>query len=366
MKNKKNLIIGCVLGLVVIIAAILVFTLTNTKNESKLTLFAKEDLIEDYYVIDDYENDLVYENKIYVPKYMTKTIQKSTIATYSYKDEYYSLQLNYNTYKTENDLKSKFIENESYKKKDFYYYLDKGNNVKIYFKNDSGYYQTLEISIYSMSNDDNTYTIDSSYKNLLENLTTTKKNLSDYSIKKENGYYTDSIRYNSYVDESDKKTINAEYKVPIEKYGSNYDPEYKYQELYLDNSSVSFYEGEITTDISTVKNQTRIRTYFSKIYNLDVQAEAVRDLQYPLNQTAFDDVTEDMVRIEVDSLQHNNNDVSYYKVSSDNNNSHGERIYAYYPIQENIYYIVQIYGGDNKELDINMIKDFLPTNVEVK
>ena len=297
---------------------------------------------------------------------MTKTIQKSTIATYSYKDEYYSLQLNYNTYKTENDLNSKFIEGESYNKKDFYYYLDKGNNVKIYFKNDSGHYQTLEISIYSMSNDNNTYSIDSSYKNLLENLTTTKKQLSDYSIKKENGYYTDSIKYNSYVDESDKKTIKADYNVSTEKYGSNYDSEYKYQELYLDNSSVSFYEGEITTDISSVKSQTRIRTYFSKIYNLDVKAEAVRDLQYPLNQTAFDNVTEDMVKIEVDSLQYNNNDVSYYKVSSDNSNSHGERIYAYYPIQDNIYYIVQIYGGDNKELDINMIKDFLPTNVDVK
>ena len=137
MKNKRNVIMGCIIALVIIILVVLAFTLTNSKNESKLTLFAKEDLIEDYYVIDDYENDLVYENKIYIPKYMTKTIQKSTIATYSYKDEYYSLQLNYNTYKTENDLKSKFIDGESYKKKDFYYYLDKGNNVKIYFENEN-------------------------------------------------------------------------------------------------------------------------------------------------------------------------------------------------------------------------------------
>ena len=342
----------------------------NTSCEVILSVPAntKTDLIEDYYVIDDYENDLVYENKIYVPKYMTRIIEKSTYAKYLYRNEYYSLQLTYHTYKNENALNMNFVDGESYEKKDFYYYLDKGNNVKIYFVNEFGYYQTLEISIYSRHIDDKTYLIDNSYENLLVNLTslTTKKKLSDYAIKKEDGWYIDAIKYNFYVDEKQKNYIKADYKVSAEKYGSDYDPEFIFQELYLDNSSVSFYEGEITTDISSVKKQTRIRAFFSKINNLDVQAEAVSDLRFPLNQTAFENVTKDMVKIEVNSLQHNNSVVSYFKIVSDNNNCHNERIYAFYPIKENVYYIVQIYGGDYKELNINMINDFLPTNVEVQ
>lgn len=365
MKKKKNIIIGGVIILILIASIILTLTFTNSKDENKLTLFSEDDLIEDYYVIDDYKKDLVYENKIYIPNYMTKRNQKITTATYLYKNDDYSLQLDYKTYLTEDDLKDDFINDETFKEKDFYYYLDKGNSVKVYLKNENGYYQTIEINIYSRS-DDNIYSIDSSYKNLLKNLTTTKKEISDYSINKENGYFTDSINYNYYVDETDKVSVKIDYKVSSEKYGSNYDPESKYQNLYLDDSSASFYEGEITADISSVQKQTRIRTYISNINNLDINKEAVSNLQYPLNQTAFKNVTEDMVKIEINSLQYNDKLVSYYKTVSDNNNCHNERIYAYYPIQGNIYYIVQIYGGDNKNLDVNMIEEFLPTSVEIQ
>lgn len=364
MKNKKNIIIIFIIILIVALAMVALLIFNNSINKNKL--FHKKNLIEDYYVIDDYEKDLVYENKIYVPNYMTKQIQTSTTSTYTYKDEHYSLQLNYKTYLNEKDLNSNFVKGESFKKKSSYYYMDTGNFVKVYFENKYGYYQTIEISIYSMSNDDNTYSIDDSYTNLLENLTTTKKKLSDYSIKNVDRYYTGSINYNYYVDENDKAFVKADYKVPAEKYGSKYDSQYKYQELYLDNSNISFYEGEITTDISSVKNQTRIRMYFSKIYNLDIREEAIRDLQHPLNQTAFDGVTEDTVKIEVNKLQHGKQEAQYYKTISSNNNSYGERIYAYLPIKDNIYYIVQIYGGDNKKLDISMLNDFLPTNIEVK
>ena len=366
MKNKKIIII---VGLILIVGMILVFlsfNFVNKKNKSELVLFPKEQLIEDYYVIDDYEKNIIYENKIYVPNYMTKQIQKATIATYSYKNDKYSLQLSYKTYLNENDLNNKFIEKEKFKKKDFYYYLNNKSNVKIYFKNKNGYYQTIEINIYSRMNDNENYYIDNSFENLLENLDSVKKNLTDYSIKDENGYYLGSINYTSYNDETDKISVKADYKVSSEKYGSNYDSKYKYQELYLDNSAISFYEGEITTDISTVKNQTRIRSYFSKIHNLDINNEAIRDLQYPLNQTAFTGVTKDMVKIEVNALQFNGQEVKYYRTISNNNNSYGERIYAYLPIKDNIYYIVQIYGGDNKKLDINMINEFLPIKIEIK
>lgn len=366
MKNKKIIII---VGLILIVGMILVFlsfNFVNKKNKSELVLFPKEQLIEDYYIIDDYEKNIVYTNKIYVPNYMTKQVQKATTATYLYKNDNYSLQLNYKTYLNESDLNNKFVENEKFKKKDYYYYLYNDNKVKIYFENEFGYYQAIEISIYSRMNDNKNYYIDSSFENLLKNLVSEKKNLSDYSIKNENGYYLGSINYNYYNDENDKIFIKADYKVSSEKYGSNYDSKYKYQELYLDNSNVSFYEGEITTDILTVKNQTRIRTYFSKIYNFDINEEAVRDLQYPLNQTAFTGVTKEMVKIEVNALKFNGQEVKYYRTISNNNNSYGERIYAYLPIKDDIYYIVQIYGGDNKKLDINKINDFLPTKIEIK
>lgn len=363
MKNRKNIIM-CTVIILIVLLTVLLFVFLKAENKNKSSLFLEDDLIEDYYVIDDYEKDLVYENKIYVPNFMTRTNQLLTMASYSYIDDYYSLSLIYNTYKTKDELNKKFISGEKYKKKDFYYYLDEGKYVKIYFKNKYNYYQTIEIRIYSMRSDDKEYMIDNSYENLLKNLTTIKKDVSDYSIKHEDGYYVGTIKNNFYVNESNKIFVKGDYKVLSGKYGSNYDSNLKYQNLYLDNSRVSFYEGEITTDIASVKKQTRIEAYFTRIYDLNIKDDAVRDLQYVLNQTAFKDVTEDMVRIGVSSFKYEAKEVKYYKIISDNN-GYNERIRAFLPVTDNIYYVVQIYGGDNKKLDLNMIKEFLPINIEV-
>lgn len=360
MKNKKILIISSIICLVVILVVILVFILTKSKDNNEL--FSKDNLIKDSYITDDYINNSVYENIIYVPKFMTKTSERLTTSTYSFKNENYSLKLNYNSYLTEDDLK-RFIDNETFNKKDFYYYINKGTDIKIYFKNEYDYYQTIEINIHSSNN---TYIIDSSYKYLVDSLSTIKKSSKDYSINKEDGYYIGSINYNEYTDETNKLSIKTDYKVSMEKYGSNYDIDNISPSLLIETTNISFYEGEIKgDDITTINKQTLIRTYFSKINNLNIKDEAIRDLNYPMNQKAFKDVTEDMVKIELDTLKYNDKDVSYYKVVSDNNNAHNERIYAYLPLQNNIYYVVQIYGGETKNLDINMINDFLPTNIEI-
>ena len=360
MNNKKYYIL--ILIGIIIIAVCSILVLKNKKDNS--IVFSMNDLVEDYYIYEDNEKHEVYENIIYVPKNMVKTIQKQTSASYSYKDNEVAVNLKYSSYKDIDSLNKLFTNDEKFIKKDFYNILEKDDVTKIYFENSNGYYQTIEIYIQSLTN--NKYKIGTSYTDLLENLKSNKKNALDYSIKKENDYYTDSIYYNVYNDKTNTYNVKADYKVSSSKYGSVYDSEYKYHELYLDESSISFYEGEITADIDSVKSQTRIRMFFIKIMDLDIDKEIENDLKWPLNQTAFKDVTKDMVKIETNTLNHLGKEAKYYKVVSDNNNSHGERINVYYPVKDDIYYMIQIYGGENKNLNLDMIKEFLPTNVEVK
>lgn len=195
----------------------------------------------------------------------------------------------------------------------------------------------------------------------------TQKEKSDYSIKSTDGYYIDSIDYNHYENENNKFSVEASYKISSSKYGSYYDVNEDNQNLYLGRINISFYEGEIVfSDVSSITKQTRIEMYYSVISNFDIQNEAVSSLEFPLNQPAFKNITEDMVDIKFDKLMYNNEEVECYKITSDNNDTYGERMNAYLHIKDNIYYVIQIYGGEGKKLDISMFNDFLPTDIVIK
>ncbi len=360
---KKNTIILSII--LIALLALLIFTKNDISSLGfKTELFPQKSLIEDYYVIDDSENNKIYENKIYIPKYMTKEDHSLTEAVYMFNNTHYSIRLEYDTYFSEEKLNESFIESETFAEESFYHYLEKDNLIKIYFKNQFNYYQTIRISLNNKS--ENEYKIDKSYKNLLKNLTSKEKNKSDYSIKKTDGYYKGTIKYNYYYNENNKTTATAEYNVNAEKYGSSYDVENGNQVPYLNPSRISFYEGKITSDPKSVKTQTRIYMYLMYINKLNLKQDAIDNLNYPLNQTAFKDVKEDMVKIETESYEYNKNKIQYNRIISDNNNAHNERINAYILTKNNVYYVIQIIGGDGKELNKDMINDFIPTKTEAK
>ncbi len=337
----------------------------NVTNSSNDGLFSEKNLVTDTYLTDDYENDALYKNTIRVPKYMTRMSGiNNTIASYVYKNKQYSLSLEYDSYLTDSSLKKDYILDDQFKKEENYYLSKSDNAVKIYFKNSNNIYQTITIKLYSEI--DGEYSIDESYKNLLKNLSSVSVDKSEYSISSKNGYFKDNIVYNSYEDEDNKYTVKIDYSVSSEKYGSIYNKDSKYQEVYKDKSSISFYEGEITTALSSVKARTMIQMYLTKITNLDLNEELENDLEWPINQTAFEDVKKEDVKFDISSFKYNDKVVNYYKVTSDNNGAHGERIYAYLNIKDNLYYIIQIIGGENKNIDVSVIKDFLPTNIVIE
>ena len=241
--KKRDIILTCIL-LVITIGVMAYIALRDTDDDELKgdTLFDSSYLVEDYYVYNDVTNDIIYEHKIYVPKYMTKSIQTDTIATYNYRDDDTSLSLQYSNLKDRDEFE-KSIGKLNCEKEDFYYIYKSDKYIAIYFENSYEFYQAIDITLVS-----DTKKLDDSYKNLLKNLSTTQKSYKDYALKKENGYYVGTIINNYYNNEEDRISVSADYKVSAEKYGSVNNPDFKFLEAYLDKSSVSFYEGEITTD----------------------------------------------------------------------------------------------------------------------
>ena len=83
--NNKKYYIFILIGIIAI-SVCTILLLNNKKEKNDFALFSMNDLVEDYYIYEDNEKHEVYENIIYVPKNMVKTIQKQTSASYSYKD----------------------------------------------------------------------------------------------------------------------------------------------------------------------------------------------------------------------------------------------------------------------------------------
>ena len=67
--NKKN-IPYIIIGIVTLIILIIVIIIKTTS--SSISTF---ELKKDTYISEDYNNDIIYENTIYVPDYMTRLIQ---------------------------------------------------------------------------------------------------------------------------------------------------------------------------------------------------------------------------------------------------------------------------------------------------
>ena len=356
--NKKIIYIIPILLLVTITIIVMIFT--QSKNSTAISSF---DLVKDTYVTEDYINDVIYENTMYVPKEMTRIIESSKNATYVYKKDDKSFSIQYGSCIDESCLNS-YKSNDKFKSEGKYYVSKTDNKIRIYFKNSFDIYQTIEISKYNYKNE--SLKNDKSYTKLLENMTVKKANYDKYYINPKNGYYEGNIMYNDYQDEDNITKYKIGYKVDSIKYKTDFEKNTLSPNLYLDKTHMSFYEGEITKDISSVKVQTRIQMFVLKSLNLDINEEAINNLEWSLNQDSFEDITNNDVDIEIDSIDYKNNKIDYYHTISNNNNSHGERISAYLKLKDNYYYVIQIYGGEGKELNVEMINDFLPTTISTK
>lgn len=353
--NKKN-IPYILIGVVILVILIIVFALKTTP--SSISSF---ELKKDTYITEDYNNDVIYENTIYVPDYMTRLIQTSKNATYVYRKDGKSFMIQYASCVDENCLNS-YKSDDKFKQEGKYYITKSDEKIRIYFKNSFDVYQTIEISKYNYENE--SLKKDKSYKKLLENMTTKKANYEKYYIMPKDGYYSNYFLYKDYQNEDNIVSYKINYKVDSTKYQTNYDKNIISPSLYLDRSNMSFFEGKITRDISSVKEQTKIELFVLKSINIDFNNEAKRSLEWALNQNSFKDITENDVEISIDTLDYKDKKIDYYKIISNNNNSHGERLVAYLKLQDNYYYVIQITGGEGKELGIDMIFDFLPTSIE--
>lgn len=353
--NKKN-IPYIIIGIVTLIIIIIVIIIKTTS--SSISTF---ELKKDTYISEDYNNDIIYENTIYVPDYMTRLIQTSKDATYIYRKDGKSFMIQYGSCIDEDCINS-YKSNDKFKQEGNYYITKSDEKIRIYFKNSFDVYQTIEISKYNYENE--SLKKDKSYKKLLENMTTKKANYDKYYIMPKDGYYTNYFLYKDYQNEDNIISYKINYKVDSNKYQTNYDKNIISPILYLDRSNMSFFEGKITRDISSVKEQTKIELFVLKNTNIDLTDEAKKSIEWSLNQNSFKDITENDVIINIDSLDYKNQKINYYKIISDNNNSHGERLVSYLKLQDNYYYVIQITGGEGKELGIDMIFDFLPTSIE--
>ena len=356
MKNIDNNKLLYVIPTIVIIFILILFIIINeSKKISSL------DLIKDTYITEDYINDVIYENTIYVPKEMTRVIENQKTATYLYRKDGKSFMIQYNSCIEETCIES-YKSTDKFKQEGKYFVSKDDNKIRIYFKNSFDLYQTIEISKYNYKND--SLKKDKSYIKLLENMTTKKANYDKYYIMPKDGFYNGNITYNDYQNEEKNTKFKITYKVDSNKYQTYYEKNNVSPQLYLNHSTMSFYEGKITKDISSVKEQTLIELFVIKNLSLDLNEEAKGSLEWPLNQNSFKDITENDVEIKVDSLEYKDQKIDYYKIVSNNNNSHGERISAFLNIKDNYYYVIQIIGGEKKELSIDMILDFLPESIK--
>lgn len=367
LSNKKVFTILLIVFLILVVGILIL--LLNNKNDNDLEdkkiiiKFEKKNFVKDGFVIDHYQDNKVYECSYMVPKYMIKDSNTLKGASYLFQNKNYKLVINYNYYEDENDLKY-FKGSEEFKTGKNYSYYKSDSLIKVYFKNNKNMYQTVEISVLSLDGRD--YALDKSYKNLLSDMNIKSVSKEKYSITKNNNNYEGNINYNYYIDEDNKMAVKASYKVSSDKYGSNYDSANADFQLYIDDSKINFYEGEITRDLSSVKDQSKINIYFLKESNLDLKQDAVTSLVWAVNQTAFTNVNEDKVNISINNFNYNGYEINYYHIKSDNNSAHNERIKAYLKIKDDLYYVVQIYGGDSKELSLDMLKEFLPVEIIIK
>jgi len=354
--NRKTLIY------IIPIVLIIIFLLAVIYNKNS-TSISTLDLVKDTYVTEDYINDVIYENTVYVPKDMTRVIESLKQATYIYRKDGKSYSIQYGACIDKPCLDS-YKSTNKFKLEGKYNIYKSDNKIKIYFKNSFDIYQTVEINKYNYENE--SLKNDKSYIKLIENMTTKKANYDKYYINPQDGYYINKVIYNDYQDEDNITKYKIGYKVNSDKYQTDYDKNTLFPNLHLDPTRMSFYEGEITSDISSVKAQTRIQMFVLKSFNLDINNEAISSLDMPLNQSAFDGISKDDVEIRIDSIDNDTNKLEYYHIISNNNNSHSERISAYMKLKDNYYYVIQVYGGEGKELNVEMINDFLPTTIEIK
>ena len=357
MSDNKKIIY--IIPIFLLIILLILFFCTN-KNS---TAISSLDLVKDTYVTEDYLNDVIYENTIYVPKDMTRIIESSKTANYIYKKDGKTFSIQYSSCIDENCINS-YKSSDKFKQEGKYFISKTDEKIRIYFKNSFDFYQTIDISKYNYEKE--SLKKDQTYKKLLDNMTTKKANYDKYYINPKEGFYEGNIFYNDYQDEEHITFYKIGYKVDAKKYLTIYDKNDLSTNLYLDKTHMSFYEGKITTDLSSVKAQTRIQMFVLKSKDLNINDEAISSLDWPLNQSAFEDITKDDVEIKTDVVDYNDKKIDYYHIISNNNNSHGERISAYLKLKDDYYYVIQIYGGEGKELNIDMINDFLPTMISTK
>ena len=383
--NKKKLIIIISMIIVVILGILTLILLnknkevSNNKNKKKENLIKAldvsineiDDILDEKYFLEDnlyvFNNDKYYLATFKYPGFLYKEtiLSNKQNACYRYINGEYNISLRYYTYNDEEKILS---DGEKFEKVDNYYISDNGNYSIIYFKTDYDFYQEIIISYgnnFNKINKDN-------FKKLVDNITYKEIDKKDISIKYKDGYYYDTLEF-AYLSSAnyiydyvkiDYKVNGKTYYTKGDKNRDDYDPSY-----YDDYSSRGFLKGKVTADVRSLYELSSINVSINNTTNFDIKDEINNCKKNGFNcknlfASAWLKADMEKATFEDGNFKYNDYDVYYYKVSYINeDNINISTIDLFLKINDRIYYEVSYKGGDYKDVTIDMVKEFLPTNI---
>ncbi len=376
-KTKKSLAITLVvIFLILLMSLVTIISLKKIfiNNNNQTNLIQKEVTIKDeklkqeVLITNDYINKKMYENIIYLPEKMNNTSNEKDLLIYEYKNSEYTLNISFFTYLDDESLKS-FIEDNKFEKCNNYYCSFSNTKINVYIKTDIGYYIGVTFELGRL--DSKEYKIDKNIINILNDIEIREVSYDKFSIESVDDYYNGILSFDYFNSKEEFSKVSVQYKVPASKYNSYFDKNNHLMDINLKNNFISFYEGEITKDINSINKQSNysIELYdFVTSFDIDEEINNIIDLKSSVdsNQTAFINAKIKDVNIEKSTFKYNDYDVDYFIITADKNKIHNEIMCAFLKIKDNVYYEVKLFGGENKTLSLDILKEFLPVNIVMK
>lgn len=398
MNKNKKIILILLCTLVVILGLVTIYLLlpkdkvkeNNKENNNKKTIkieklenvddiLNEKNLYDDtFYVLSNTEDYVESNYKYYkvnakYPSVLFKNYSLSKFgAYYSYKDTINSLSLTYNTYDTEEKLKKEFFYNDDFKEESNYYISIKDVETKVYLKTEYGFY--IAITIYT-GRDFKKINYDN-VKNLVDNISINEIDQNELSINMKDGYYVGKLEYSDLRSPDYKYTyISANYKVDSKKYNTHaskvdesFKPERNYEHL-------SFIQGRITQDYRSLYELSTISISIGLNKNmsdetLDKEINSCKKSKLNCQNIMSDAWTyakEEKIEFDKGKFKYMDYDVYYYSATyyDEEKDKKATSFFAYLKINDYYTYNISYYGGDYKEINVDSIKPFLPTNIEL-
>ena len=395
--NKNKKIIIAILSILVLILGVIVVFLLIPKDKSKNDKKTNEKVIK----IEKLENvnDILDEKNLYddifyisystegytessykyykvnakYPNVLYKNYSLSKFgAYYSYKDSINSLSLTYKTYDDEEKLKKDFFYNDDFNEESNYYISIKDVETKVYLKTEYGFY--IAITIYT-GKDFKKINYDN-VKNLVDNISIKEIDQNKLSINMKDGYYVGKLEYSDLRSPDYKYTyISANYKVDSKKFNTHaskvddsFKPERNYEHL-------SFTQGRVTPDYRSLYELSTISISIGLNKNmneesLDKEINSCKKSKLNCQNIMADawlNAKEDDIGLEKGTFKHLGYDVYYFTATYNDKEKDvkATTLFAYIKINDYYTYKISYYGGDYKEINVDSIKPFLPTKIEL-